>query len=72
VEQLEPGQSAQTAEVFARRMGISAAEVQAVLESPEQMEQRVFSHIPRAALQTFHDAGYEQSVALIGRYLVDW
>jgi hypothetical protein len=71
VHQLEPGQSAQTAEVFAGRMGISAAEMQAVLESPAQMEQRVFSRIPQATLQAFHDAGYEQSVALIAQYL-DW
>ncbi|NIV34949.1 MAG: hypothetical protein GWN58_37485, partial [Anaerolineae bacterium] len=69
VGQFEPGHSVQTAEVFAQRMGISVAEVEAVLMSPQQMETRVFHHVPRAALQSFHDTGYAQSVGLITRYL---
>jgi hypothetical protein len=72
VEQLVPGHSVQTAEVFAQRMGVSVAEVEAVLRSPQQMEERVFCHIPRSMLQSFHDTGYEQSVALISRYLGNW
>lgn len=72
VKQLEPGQSTQTAEVFAGRMGISAAEMETILRSPQQMDERVFSHIPQATLRSFHDAGYEQSVALIAWYLADW
>ncbi len=67
--QLAPGHSVQTAEVFAQRMGVSAAEVEAVLRSSRQMEERVFRHIPRAVLESFHDAGYEQAVALIGHYI---
>lgn len=69
VEQLGPGHSVQTAEVFAQRMGISVAEVEAVLMSPRQMETRIFRHVPRGALQSFHDTGYTQSVGLITRYL---
>lgn len=69
IEQLTPGHHAQTAEVFAQRMGVSAAEIEAVLRAPEQMEARVFRRIPRAALQTFHDAGQARSVALIKRYV---
>jgi hypothetical protein len=75
VEQLVPGHTVQTAQVFARRMGVSVAEMEAVLMSPHQMEQRVFCRIPRTALQSFHDIGYARSVALITRYigkLVDW
>lgn len=69
VEQLGPGRGVQTAEVFAQRMGISAAEVEAVLMSPQQMEARVFRHIPRSALRSFHDIGYARSVAVITWYL---
>ncbi len=69
VEQLGPAHTVQTAEIFARRMGVPVAEVEAVLRSPQQMEERVFSHVPRAALQSFHDTGYERSVRLIERYL---
>jgi hypothetical protein len=69
VGQFEPGHSVQTAEVFAQRMGVSVAEVEAVLTSPQQMETRIFRHVPRAALQSFHDTGYAQSVGLITWYL---
>ena len=69
VEQLGPGHSVETAEVFARRMGVSAAAVEEVLASPQQMEERIFRHVPRTALQSFHDVGYERSVRLIERYL---
>jgi hypothetical protein len=69
VEQLSPGQSMQTAEVFARRMGVSATEMEAVSGSPQQMQERVFCHIPRAALESFHDVGYERSVVLIDWYI---
>jgi hypothetical protein len=68
-EQLGPGQGVQTAEVFAQRMGVSAQEVEAVLKSPQQMEERVFRHVPREALSAFHETGYTRSVALINRYL---
>ena len=69
VEQFTPGHQVQTAEVFARRMGVPAADVEAVLQSPQQMESRVFCHVPRTALQSFRDRGYKRSVALIRRYI---
>jgi hypothetical protein len=69
IEQFGPGQGVQTAEVFAQRMGVPVAEVEAVLRSPRQMEERVFRHVPRAALQSFHDTGYERSVALVDWYI---
>ena len=69
VEQLGPGHSVQTAEVFAQRMGIPVVEVEAALRSPQQMEERVFRRIPQSVLQSFHDIGYERSVALISQYL---
>ena len=69
VGQIGPGGSVQTAEVFAQRMGVPVAEVEAVLRSPQQMEERVFRHIPRAALRSFHDTGYARSVALVDWYI---
>jgi hypothetical protein len=70
VEQLGPGQAVQTAEVFARRMDVPVAEMEIILRSPQRMEEHVFSHIPRAALRSFHDAGYARSVDLLNRYLL--
>jgi hypothetical protein len=70
VEQLGPGREVQTAEVFARRMDVPVAEMEIILRSSQRMEEHVFSHIPRAALQNFHDAGYARSVDLIIWYLL--
>ena len=69
VEQLAPGHHVQTAEVFAQRLGVPAVDMETVLRSPQQMEARVFHHIPRAALESFNAAGYERSVALIRWYV---
>ncbi len=71
VEQLGPGQKMETAEVFARRMGIPTAMLEAVAQSPQQMERRIFSHCSQSVLQTFHEMGYERSVELIEWYLVE-
>ena len=69
VEQLGPGHTVQTAEVFARRMGVPVTEMEAVLSSPQQMEGRVFRRVPRTVLQSFCDTGYRRSVALINWYM---
>ena len=59
----------QTADVFARRMGVSVEEVEAVLKSPQQMEERIFCRVSRTALRSFRDTGYKRSVELIVQYL---
>lgn len=69
IEQLGPGRKVQTAEVFAQRMGVSAMEMEALLGSPQQMRERVFSLVPQQALRSFHDIGYARSIALVNRYL---
>jgi hypothetical protein len=71
VEQLVPGHTVRTAEVFAQRMGVPVAQVEIVLSSPQQMEERVFRRVPPSALQAFHDVGYARSVALIDRYVTE-
>jgi hypothetical protein len=68
VEQLTPGQNTHTTEVFARRMGVSATEIEALLSSPETMESQVFDRVDRAALQSFHDDGYAKSTELVNWY----
>ena len=69
VEQLTPGHTVQTAAVFAQRMGVSVAEMEAVLSSATAMEERVFCYVPRHVLRNFYNLGYRQSVALLGQYL---
>jgi hypothetical protein len=69
VEQLRPGHVVRTAEVFAQRMGVPVDEVKAVLGSPRQMDERIFRHIPRDVLQSFHDVGYERALGLLDWYI---
>jgi hypothetical protein len=69
VEQLRPGHPTQTAAVFARRLGVEQAEMEAVLRSPTRMEGEIFRHIPRNVLRAFHESSYTESTALIDRYL---
>ena len=70
VGQLSPGQTVQTAEVFAQRMGMSPMDVEAVMRSSQEMAERVFSRIPEAVLHSFYDAGHARSVALIAEFLM--
>lgn len=69
VEQLAPDHGMETVEVLAGRMGVSPAEIEAVVRSPEEMERQVFRHVPRSALRDFQERGYAQSVALVDGYL---
>jgi hypothetical protein len=69
VEQLTGGQRMQTAEVFARRMGIPAGEVEAVARSPQQMGERVFRYFPRSALASFQETVDRRSITLVDSYI---
>lgn len=69
VEQLTAGHRMETARVLADRMGVPAAEVEAVVQSPEQMERRVFQHFPKSAMDTFCEKGYRQSMMLVNWYV---
>jgi hypothetical protein len=69
IEQLAPGHTMETAEVLAGRMGVPAEEVEAVAQSPEQMEKRVFRRFPRSALQFFREKAYRSSVILVNWYI---
>jgi len=70
VEQLQPGQRAQTTNVFAQRMGISVAEMETVLASPAQMDDQVFRRIPADAMRAFQKTGLECTAETVTRYLI--
>lgn len=69
VEQLGPGCKMETAEVFASRMGVQPAEIDAVAQSPAQMEELVFHRFSWSALRAFRQKGHEHSVALVDWYV---
>jgi hypothetical protein len=69
VEQLAPDRRMETAAVLAERMDIPAEEIEAVAQSPEQMQKRIFRHFPRSALASFRQKGYECSIKLVDWYV---
>ncbi len=69
VEQLARDRRMDTAAVLADRMGIPAEEIEAVVQSPTQMQKRVFRHFPRSALKSFRQKGYERSIKLVDWYI---
>ena len=68
VEQLEPGHHIRTAEVFAARMKIPAAQIEEALASPEQME-RLFERLPCENLVAYRAHVLKESVDLVDDYL---
>jgi hypothetical protein len=69
-QQLGADQRMETADVFARRMGISPERIEALAGSPAEMEDRIFRRFPRADLRAFEEMGYRRSVLLVDWYLV--
>jgi len=69
VDQLGPGKHLQTAEVFAKRMGRSADEIETVLQAPGGVDVCVFEHIPRATVRDYRARAYDGSVVLTESYI---
>lgn len=57
-----------TVEVFAQRMRADPLAFAALLASPEEMDRRVFSHLPPGALADYRARALEASVQVIGAY----
>jgi hypothetical protein len=68
--QLRPGASVQTVDVFAARQGVSPQEFYRLLDSEEDMEREVFSHIPRYHLERYRCRLVEENLHLIEAYLL--
>jgi hypothetical protein len=66
--QLQPGATAQTVEIFARRMNRDPQELAALLDSPEELDRQVFSRLPREELAGFRVAGLTRSLELAAEY----
>lgn len=69
VQQLGADQRMETADVLARRMGISPERIEAVAGSPTKMEHRIFRRFPRSDLRAFEEVGYRHSVLLVDWYI---
>jgi len=67
--QLRPGAVIHTVEVFAARLGVLPDKLRRVLESPDAMQQRVFSRIPADCIDRFCTDARALSVSRIIEYL---
>ncbi len=67
-EQLSPGQSGRTVEVFAERMGADPRTFAALLASPEEMRRRVFSRLPDGLLERYYREGLSLCETVLQRY----
>jgi len=54
VAELRPGATIRTVEVFAERLRVPPVELRRVLESPGEMQRRVFSHLTPGCVDTFY------------------
>ena len=69
-QQLQPGASVQTVEVFAARQGLSPDAFYHLLSSEEEMDHNVFSHISRHELVHYRHHLLEENLRLLRRYLI--
>jgi hypothetical protein len=66
-DQLSSG-AGRTVEVFAQRARIDPREFAALLASPQQMQQRVFSHLPSGLLAQYRAQSVAESTRMISAY----
>jgi hypothetical protein len=68
-DQLKPQAATQTVEVFAARQGIPPGEFYRMIDSEEEMDREIFSHIHREALDDYRSALLDHSIQLISTFL---
>lgn len=68
VAQFQPGAAIRTVEVFAARNHVTPEEFQRVLNSPAELDRRVFAHASREKIEAFYRAGYDEMAGLIVDY----
>jgi hypothetical protein len=66
--QLCTGSKIQTVEVFAARQGISPEEYYSLLNSEERLDEEIFTHLPRQALEDYRREIVRQNISLLNEY----
>lgn len=66
--QLHPGARIQTVEVFAARQGISPEAYYALLNSEGRLDEEIFSHLPRQALEDYRQEIVQENLSLLRKY----
>lgn len=68
--QLHPNARIQTVEVFAARQGISPEEYYELLGSEERLEEEIFTHLPRQALEDYRQEIVRENISLLKDYSI--
>ena len=68
--QLHPGARVQTVEVFAARQGISPEAYYALLSSEESLDEEIFTHLPRQALEDYRTEIVRENISLLRNYSI--
>jgi hypothetical protein len=68
-QQLLPGATVQTVEVFSSRQGISAPEYYSLLASEERMQHEVFTHLSLDLVERYKEIALADNVQLLSDYL---
>lgn len=67
--QLDPGGHSRTVSVFAQRHGISPSSFLAQLDSPEKMDEAIFSHLPESEIAGLFEGWIKDTIELVNFYL---
>ena len=69
-EQLKPGGSVQTVEVFANRQGFSAEAYHQLISAEDEMQRQIFDFLPKQRLDEFWEMLIDANLNLLNEYLV--
>jgi Zinc dependent phospholipase C len=68
--QFHPGARIQTVEVFAARQGISPEAYYTLLSSEERLDEEIFTHLPRQALEDYRQEIVRENTSLLRDYSI--
>lgn len=68
VHQLQPGSSVETVDVFAARHGTDPGEFGTIVISETFLQEKIFTHMPRARLTEYRSRVIKSSLALLEKY----
>jgi len=68
-EELAPGAIVRTAQVFAERLQVSPLELRRLLDSPAEMQQRVFARVPPGGVERFYADARAIGVQRVAEYV---
>lgn len=69
-EQLKPGASVRTVDVFANRQGVSAEGYHQLIGAEEEMQRQIFDFLPKQRLGEFWEMLIDANLNLLNEYLV--